>query len=288
MATKRNTERGRFRETSERRPTSFPNRKPSFGVGSAESRQSGGDQDAREARRASLHRAFAVTRDVRLREELMAAYAGFARSLARRFPSRRERSEDLVQVALIGLFQALDRFDPDRGVPFLVFASSTITGELKRHVRDHTWVMRTPRRLQEDYLQVLRAAEELTHTRGRSPTVAEIAGQTALSEEGVLEAMEVGHSDRPLSLDAPTGDGTEPLATQLGRVDPGFAAVERRELVSALVASLPERERRILHLRFAEDLTQSEIATCLGVSQMHVSRILARTLARLRTWAEAS
>ncbi len=280
----------RLRATSERRPASVPPRPPSI-PGAAGSRRSGAGDRASEAELDLLHRRFAATRDARLRDDLVRAYAGFARSLARRFPARRERPEDLVQVALIGLLHAVDHFDPERDTPFLAFASASIFGHLKRHLRDNSWFLKTPRRLQQDYLMVMGAAEDLTHARGRSPTVAEIAEQTDLSEEEVLEAMEVGHARRPLSLDAPSDepdDASGALGEQLGAADPNLAAVEQRALLHDLLARLPERDRLVLHLRFEADLTQAEIAARLGINQMYVSRVLTRTFSRLRGLLEPS
>jgi RNA polymerase sigma-B factor len=234
----------------------------------------------------ALHRAFAATGDGRLREELTVAYTDLALGLVQRFRSRRETREDLAQVAMIGLLHAVDRFDPERGTPFEAFAAVAITGELKRHVRDRTWLMRVPRYLKEGYLQVIRAADELTQSQGRSPTVPEISEYTGLSNEEVLEAMEVGHFQKPLSLDAPAEEGDDTLGNKVGGADAGFTAVERQDYLNALLARLPDRELRVLRLRFEDDLTQAEIAARLGVSQMQVSRLLARALTRLRIWSE--
>jgi RNA polymerase sigma-B factor len=231
-----------------------------------------------------LHRRFAVTRDRAQRDELAVIYDGFAVSLARRFPSRREQFEDLAQVARLGLLKALERFEPDRGQSFMGFAGATISGELKRHIRDKTWSMRIPRSLQEHYLSVVRAADDLAHELRRSPTIAELAERCALSEEQVLEAMELGVNQRPASLDAPTGSGH---LLDPGTGDVGFAAIENRELALVLMASLSERDRRMLELRFREGLTQREIAVRMGISQMQVSRLLARVLERLRLISES-
>lgn len=234
-----------------------------------------------------LHALFAATRDDGVRAELAAAYDSFAVKMARRFPSRRETFEDLVQVARIGLLHALDRYEPDRGRPFLVFARVTISGELRRHVRDHTWGMRVPRSLQERYLEVVRAVDDLTQSGGRSPRIDEIVARVGLSDEDVLEAMELGRAQRPLSFDAPAAGDDAPVL-EPGTEDAGFAGVDQSDLLSGLVARLPERERLILRLRFAEEMTQAQIAARLGVSQMYVSRLLARTLTRMRSVADAS
>jgi RNA polymerase sigma-B factor len=231
-----------------------------------------------------LHTEYATTRRPALRAELLAAYDGFALGLARRFPSRREGPEDLGQVARIGLLKALDRFDPAWGRPFTAFARATIVGELKRHVRDCTWSMRVPRSLQEHYLVVVRALDELTQELGRSPRIAEVAARAGLSEEQVLEAMELGGAQRPLSLDVPVGEGDGRLL-EPGGEDGAYGAVEGRALIDTLFARLSERERQVLQMRFGDELTQAEIAKHIGVSQMYVSRLLTRTLVRLRARA---
>jgi RNA polymerase sigma-B factor len=232
----------------------------------------------------ALHVEYAQRHDPALRTELAAAYDSFALSVARHFRSRREGREDLAQVAWIGLLYALDRFEPGRELPFIPFARATIVGELKRQIRDRTWSMRVPRSLQEHYLVVVRVLEELTQELGRSPRIPELAARAALTDEQVLEAIELGESQRPLSFDAPLGDTDGPPLDPASE-DRQFGAVERRALLDALLARLSQRERRVLHLRFVEELTQAEIAKQLGVSQMNVSRLLARILARLRTWS---
>ena len=231
-----------------------------------------------------LHAAYAASRDPRLRGELLRAYDGYALGLARKFPSRRESPEDLGQVARIGLLHAIDRFDPSLGRPFTTFARATILGELKRHVRDRTWSMRVPRSLQEQYLVVVRAVDDLTQELSRSPSIREVARRAGMSEEDVLEAMELGGAQRPLSLDLPVGDG-DGRALDPGSEDGSLGRVENRALLEALMARLPERERHILQLRFVEEMTQAEIAARIGVSQMYISRLLTRTLGRMRAWA---
>jgi RNA polymerase sigma-B factor len=227
---------------------------------------------------------YAYTRDPELRDALLAAYDGFAVTLARKFPSRREAPEDLAQVARIGLLHALDRFEPGRGRPFTTYARATILGELKRHIRDRTWSMRVPRSLQENYLAVVRVVDELTQTLGRSPSIPEIAERAGLSEDNVLEAMELGSAQRPLSFEIPSID-PDSRAIDPGMDEPAFRSVDTRALLGVLLARLPERDRRILGLRFVDQLTQAEIAERMGVSQMYISRLLARTLARMRAWA---
>jgi RNA polymerase sigma-B factor len=233
----------------------------------------------------ALHRAYAADGDAAQRHQLVAAYDDFARALARDFHTRRESLEDLIQVARLGLVQAIDRFDPSLERPFVVFARATIVGELKRHVRDRTWSMRVPRSLQEHYLVVVRAVDELTQELGRSPAISEVAGRTGLSGDHVLEAMELGSAQRLASLDAPLPDGK---VLEPGVEDPALDAAESRAFVTDILSRLPEREQRILELRFREGLSQTEIGTRLGVSQMYVSRMLSRTLSRLRVCAQSN
>lgn len=227
----------------------------------------------------ALHRTYAAQPDDASREQLVAAYDDFARALARDFHTRRESVEDLIQVARVGLLQAIDRFDPDLERPFVVFARATIVGELKRHLRDRTWTMRVPRSLQEHYLVVVRAVDELTQELGRSPRIGEVAERAGLSEDHVIEAMELGSTQRLASLDAPLADGKLP---EPGVEDAALEAAEGRVFLTHVLARLPEREQRVLELRFRDGLSQTEIGSRLGVSQMYVSRLLSRTLSRLR------
>jgi RNA polymerase sigma-B factor len=238
--------------------------------------------------RQRLHKLYAATRDTAVRDQLMASYDGFARSLALKFRSR-DAVDDLVQVARIALLHAVDRFDPSLGRPFPLFARITITGELKRHIRDHTWGMRVPRSLQEDYLSVMRAVDDLTAEESRSPSMGAVAARCGLPVERVVEAMELRVTQRALSIDAPANspDSDEPTI-ELRTDEVGFGHFENSELLQALLARLPERDRRIVELRFVDELTQSEIAARVGVSQMCVSRVLARTLGRLRAWARTA
>jgi RNA polymerase sigma-B factor len=225
--------------------------------------------------------AFAATRDERLRAELVEAHIGLAHQLARRFTNRGESYDDLVQVASLALVKSVDRFDPDRGVEFSTFATRTVIGELKRHFRDRGWAIRAPRRIQELYLELGHIIDSLSQELGRPPTVSEMAAATGASEESVLEALEAGQSYRTTSIDAPDrSEGT--IANRLGEVDVGFDGAEDRMLLVRALSRLPERERTIVSLRFVEGLTQSEIATEIGVSQMHVSRLLSSSLAKLR------
>jgi RNA polymerase sigma-B factor len=241
-------------------------------------------------RRQELRRQFvtyAETREPALRDELVSAHLGLAEYLARRFANRGEPLDDLVQVASLGLLKALDRFDPERGVEFSTYATHTIVGELKRHFRDKGWSIRAPRRMQELYLRLGKVVASMGQELGRSPTIAELAMETKVSEEEVLEALEAGQAYRSASLDVATEEG-ESLATRLGEEDPSLEDAERRATLSPLLAQLLPRERLILQLRFFDGLTQSEIANRLQISQMHVSRLLARSLAQLRAAADST
>jgi RNA polymerase sigma-B factor len=218
-----------------------------------------------------------------LRRQAIEDCMPFAERLARRFRDRGEPGEDLTQVAMVGLVNAIDGYDPERGCEFVGYATPTIVGEIRRYFRDKGWRIKVPRRLQELRLQVNRARVELSQTQGGSPTNADIARHLDVSEDDVAEAIEIGRLYHPLSLSAPAGPDTDlDVADPLGEEDPGMAAVDNRESVKPLLASLPERERRILTMRFFGDMTQSQIAAELGISQMHVSRLLSQTLGTLR------
>src|SRR3954469_367799 len=231
---------------------------------------------------------FAKTRDPGLRDQLIEAHLGLAEYLARRFSNRGEPLDDLVQVASVGLLKAVDRFEPDRGVEFSTYATHTVVGELKRHFRDKGWAVRAPRRMQELYLRLGKVIATLSQELGRSPTIPELATEAQVSEEEVLEALEAGQAYRFASLDAPSPgeEDNDSMSAHLGQEDEELVDAERRATLSPLLSQLPPREQRILHLRFFEGLTQSEIASRLGISQMHVSRLLARSLAQLREFAE--
>jgi RNA polymerase sigma-B factor len=219
------------------------------------------------------------------REQLVNQYIGLVEFLARRFRNRGEPLEDLIQVGTIGLLKAIDRFDLTREVEFSTYATPTIVGELKRHFRDKGWAVRVPRRLQELHLELTKVVNFLGQELGRSPTVAEIAEAADISEEEVLEGLEIAQAYNFTSLDAPIdssdSDSTS-FADQLGVEDEHLDNLEYRASLAPAVARLPERERRILYLRFFSAMTQSEIAERLGISQMHVSRLLNRTLLQLR------
>lgn len=231
-----------------------------------------------------LHRQYSRTRDPRIREELVRAHAGLARSVALGFMNRGEPYDDLFQVAQIGLLKAIERFDPEKGYQFSTYANATMAGELKRYFRDRAWALRTPRAVQELYLKVKDAADQLAQHLARSPSLAEVAEYTNSTEEQVIEAMEAGANLRTLSLDA-TPDDDPGLQVQVGTDESGFGLIEEHSLLAPLLARLPTRERRILELRFARGMTQSEVASEVGLSQMHVSRLLGRTLDQLRAWA---
>jgi len=221
-----------------------------------------------------------LPREPALREELVRRHRGLAEALARRFRGRGE-IEDLTQVAMLALVKAVDRFDAERGVPFPAFASTTIVGELKRHLRDTVWAVRVPRSLQEVGLEVGRAVEALTQRLGRSPTAPEVAEEIGRTEDEVLEGLEVGSALQAVSLDAPIGDDDGP-SREPASEDESLALAEEWVDVADAIRALPERERRILHLRFFRNMSQSAIAAELEISQMHVSRLLARTLDQLR------
>ena len=220
----------------------------------------------------------------RLRDELILEHLGLARALARRYSGRGESVEDLEQVATVGLLKAVERFEPDRGLAFSTFAVPTILGEIKRHFRDRAWATRVPRGLQELALRLNESVQVLTQELKRSPSLDEIAADMEVDVERVLEAMEVNRSYSASSLDAtsPDDDTSRRLERVLAEVDPGLAAVDHQLVVKSLLETLPDRDRRIVELRFFEGFTQLEIAEQIGISQMHVSRLLARSLESLR------
>lgn len=227
-----------------------------------------------------LHRRYAATRDPDARAALIEVHQGLAQSIAYRFCQHKHDLEDRVQVGLLGLLHAVDRFDPDRGVRFSTFAWATITGELKRFHRSSAWVAHVPRSLQELHLRISGAVEYLTVELGRSPTLVEIAEVTGDSVEGVVEGLELHRARATTSIDAPvTDDGADGLHLP---VEEAFGSVDARVDVGRLLNVLPARSREIVRLRFAEDLSQSEIAARMGLSQMHISRLLAHALERLR------
>ncbi|MCZ7525625.1 MAG: SigB/SigF/SigG family RNA polymerase sigma factor [Acidimicrobiia bacterium] len=219
--------------------------------------------------------------DRALRNELIEHHRGLALHLAQRFAHRGEPFDDLVQVAMLGLLKAVERFDPDRGAAFSSFAAPTISGELKRHFRDRTWSVKVPRRIQEMRLEVRAAADALHQRLGRAPAPAELAADLSVTTDEVLEAMEATNAYRATSLSAPLRDEPDVALEQRLGTDP-TGELDRDVLLEQLIDELPEREQRLIRLRFFGDLTQSEIAEQLGISQMHVSRLLRRTLLDLR------
>ncbi len=224
--------------------------------------------------------------DLEARERLIEQYLPLVRSLARRYSYRGEQHEDLVQVGCIGLIKAIDRFDIDRGVELTTYATPNIIGEIKRHFRDKGWSVRVPRGLQELNVRLSHLLEELTVQLERSPSIAELAKAADVEEEEVLEALESGQAYATLSLSAPPmgGDDSSDLdpLESLGEVEHEYEVSEDRAVLAPGLAALEERERKILHLRFFEGLTQSQIAQQVGISQMHVSRLIRRSLEKLR------
>ncbi|MFF5051662.1 RNA polymerase sigma factor SigF [Micromonospora sp. NPDC000663] len=218
-----------------------------------------------------------------LRDRTIEAWLPLARHLARRYAGRGAPDDDLIQTAAVGLIKAVDNFDPSRGVDFSGYAIPTIIGEIKRYFRDRTWAVRVPRRLQELRISISAANSTLTHTLGRQPTVADIASYLDVSEETVLEGLEGARAYRATSLSTPmSDDGSRELGDTLGGDDHEFDLVDIRVALGPALATLPEREQEILSLRFHGNLTQSQIADKIGVSQMHVSRLITRSLATLR------
>jgi RNA polymerase sigma-B factor len=219
-----------------------------------------------------------------VRDQLVEMHLPLVEYLARRFRNRGEPFDDLVQVATIGLIKSIDRFDLERGVEFSTYATPTIVGEVKRHFRDKGWAIRVPRRLQELKLALTKASSELSQRNGLAPTVAELAAHLELTEDEVLEGLESSNAYSAISLDAPDlgDDESSAMSDTLGMTDQALEGVEYRESLKPLLEQLPPREKRILLLRFFANMTQSQIAAELGISQMHVSRLITRTLAQLR------
>jgi RNA polymerase sigma-B factor len=226
--------------------------------------------------------------DQAAREALVERFLPLARQLARRYQRGSEPLDDLIQVASLGLLKAIDRFEPDRPTAFSSFAVPTILGELKRHFRDRGWSVRVPRDLQELAVRVERVGEDLTRQLGRAPTPSEIAEHIGVTDEQVLEAREAAGAYRAVSLDRPRDDDEEGdgMSESMGVEDPGFGLAEDAATVQRLMSVLGEREQEVLRLRFEEDLTQSEIGMRVGVSQMHVSRLIRQAVERLREEAE--
>ena len=246
---------------------------------------------SREELRA-LHRRYHETEDPqerdRIREQLVDAYTGLVHYLARKFQSRGEPLEDIVQVGFLGLIKAIDRFDPELGHEFTTFATPTVTGEIKRYFRDKGWAIRFPRRLQELYQSIIRVNEELKQELKRQPSVAEVAARLEVSPDDVLEAMEMSQAYTPTSIDAvmaaDSSDDGRQLSEAIGEEDPNLARVEMRDVLRRAMAHLNPREQAIMAMRFYDQLSQSEIAKRLGISQMHVSRLQRAALEQLKNY----
>jgi RNA polymerase sigma-B factor len=242
------------------------------------------DSRSRVAER-ELWRRFTEHRDQAARTELVELYMPLARRMASRYAGVSEPYDDLLQVASLGLLNAVDRFDASRGTPFAGFAKPTILGELKRHFRDKVWTVRVPRSVHDRMGEVEKATEKLTLEKGRPPSVEELAEAVGVEAADVLEVLEAQHNRRPLSLDAPpVGEDPEDAsgAEWVGRPDGNFDLVEDRFAMESVLPVLGEREREVLRLRFVDELPQTEIALRIGCSQMHISRLLRRSLDKLR------
>src|SRR4051794_12043987 len=234
-----------------------------------------------------LFRRYRRDHEPAVRDALVERYLPLANYLARRYPGGREQ-EDVVQVALLALVKAVDRFDPDRGSAFASFATPTILGEIKRYFRDYGWAVRVPRELQDRSLRVTSVGQRMTAQLGRAPTVAELADALGSPVEGVLEALASDSAHHPIPLDRRPRDSEDDAPAPLAAVDErGFADVEDAAAVDSLLDRLPDQERTVVQMRFREDLLQREIAERVGVSQMHVSRLLTKAMADMRDLAEA-
>ena len=219
----------------------------------------------------------------RRRDRIIERCLPLADHIARRFEGRGESRDDLTQVARVGLVNAVKRYDVETGSDFVSFAVPTIMGEVRRHFRDNSWSVKVPRRLKELHLRLGAATSELSQRHGRSPTATELAAELGMDRQEVVEGLVAGSSYNTLSIDSGGGDEDAPaIVDTLGEVDRGLERIENRESLRPLLAALPERERTVLMLRFVESMTQTQIAERVGISQMHVSRILAKSLARLR------
>ena len=240
----------------------------------------------------ALHRRYRESTDPaereRIREVLVNSYHDFVYFLARKFQNRGEPLDDIVQVGYLGLIKAIERFDPDLGYEFTTFATLTVAGEIKRHFRDKGTAIRFPRRLQELHQSVVRVNEQMKNELGRDPTVSELAERLGVTPDDVTEAMEIGPAYVPLSLDQPisSGDGQDARAVseQIGGADPELDRVEMRDVLDRAMVHLTPRERSIMAMRFYDQMSQSEIARRLGISQMHVSRLQRAALDQLRKY----
>jgi RNA polymerase sigma-B factor len=244
-------------------------------------------REPREVRRVDeLLVAYHRDGDRSARDQALVELMPLVRSLAARYAGRGEPLDDLVQVGAVGLIKAVDRFDVTRGVEFTSYGVPTIVGEIRRHFRDKAWAMHVPRRIKELSVRLSRVLDELTTTLGRSPTIAEIAEAAAVDEEDVIDALDASHAYTTRSLDAPTAGG-DPFAEGLADADPGYDGVDDRWVLAAGLDALDPRARRIVELRFFEERTQSQIAAELGISQMHVSRLLRDAMEQMRASIEA-
>jgi RNA polymerase sigma-B factor len=256
--------------------------------------QRGASRDGGRSREAlrRLHARYLETRAgperERIKEELVHAYEGLVHFLARPYANRGEPLEDIVQVGFLGLIKAIDRFDPSLGNEFTTFATPTIKGEIRRYFRDKGWAIRFPRRLQELYQQVVRTNERLKNELGRQPSVQEVAAALGVETDDVLEAVEMSTAMSPVSIDSRVGgegdEGGRQLSEAVGTEDPNLDRVEMREVLEKAMQHLNERERRIMIMRFFDELSQAEVAKRLGISQMHVSRLQRAALEQLREY----
>ena len=244
------------------------------------------DASSRDVATPELFQEYHRTRDPKLREKLILAHTNLVRYLARKFANRGEPLEDLIQVGMIGLINAIDRFDPNRGIRFATYATPTIVGEIRRYFRDRGWAIKVPRRLQELSLAATKAMDCLAQELDRAPTIAEIASRLNIEEQQALEAVELGDLYDLPSLDGELGDDSDDsrsvLADYVGEVDLSLARFEQRARLSQALSALPPRERQIIQLRFFANLSQTEVAKRMKISQMHVSRLQQRALQRLR------
>ena len=276
------------------RAVSAPNRNERSGRAAADNDQrtatGGGNRFERTLRDRQLFARYRRRGDLAARDELVARFLPLATRLARRYHRGGEPLDDLVQVASLGLLNAIDRFDPERDTAFSSFAVPTIAGELKRYYRDKGWALRVPRDLQDSAQRVKRTTDRLVHELGRAPTVSEIADALGITLEQVLEAREAATAYRADSLDVPCGDQEDgaQIVDTLAAPEPGYVQTERSATLEAMMSVLSDREREILRLRFKEDLTQSEIGHRLGLSQMHISRLLRQAVSRMRETAEGA
>ena len=244
------------------------------------------DERPEDAVLLEVFRRYRATGDPALREQLVVAHQWIAAHAARRFANRGEPVDDLVQVGSVGLIKAVERFDPELGHGFVSFAMPTIIGEIKRYFRDHTWSTHVPRRAKDLRPKVQAAVEQLTAELGRSPRVSEVATTVGVDEGLVIETLEASNAYRAASIHARDDSGEDRFAAALATQDPDLRTAVDRQAIQQLLATLGGRERQIIYLRFFEQMSQSEIAEVVGVSQVHVGRLLAQSLARLREHLE--